>query len=497
MNSKQTPTQGNRNMIFSVAITAFLLPVLFIYPGCATSDASSQPYAAVSDADAAEWETWVIESGDQFRLPAPPNEAESRNELAELQQLVNSLSDDDLMQIQFWNAGAPGYRWNQIAKQEAHNSDILLHAYRMISYLNVAIYDATIAAWDSKYAHNRPRPSVLNQELATVLPNPQTPSWPSEHAVAAGAAEAVITYFFPDRAERIRARAEEAAHAFVKAGIHYPSDAEAGLELGRQVGAQVVERAKTDGSDAVWQGERPTGYGIYNLPSFDDEMVGTWQTWVLTSGSEFRPPQPPAPDSELRKSEIEEILMFQEQRDAIPFMELFFWPEDPAGRPEPGSVPVSHTQVSNYYAPLNYILWLTELNQKLFEYRWVDNPPLAAYAYALVGVAYYDAFIATQDGRFAYWVARPEEMEPSINPILPTYHTPEYPSGHSAISNASTEVLAYLFPADAHYFRSRTRELAETRIWAGVHYRSSCEAGLELGKNVAQKVIEEKGMRNR
>jgi hypothetical protein len=62
-----------------------------------------------------------------------------------------------------------------------------LHS-RILALLSVAIYDATIAAWDSKYAYNRLRPTAFDPSLTAALPNPQSPSYPSEHAVIAGAA---------------------------------------------------------------------------------------------------------------------------------------------------------------------------------------------------------------------------------------------------------------------------------------------------------------------
>jgi hypothetical protein len=48
--------------------------------------------------------------------------------------------------IRYWDAGAPGYRWNEIAIAHALKEGMALRAYRMLALLNVAIYDATIAA---------------------------------------------------------------------------------------------------------------------------------------------------------------------------------------------------------------------------------------------------------------------------------------------------------------------------------------------------------------
>ena len=123
-----------------------------------------------------------------------------------------------------------------------------LNAARHVALVNVAIYDATVAAWDSKYAYSRRRPSELDPSLSTVLPKPQSPSYPSEHAVTAGAASATLAYLFPDEAKRFTDQAEEAARWRLLTGVEYKSDVRAGLELGRAVAAQVIERARADGS---------------------------------------------------------------------------------------------------------------------------------------------------------------------------------------------------------------------------------------------------------
>ena len=102
-----------------------------------------------------------------------------------------------------------------------------------MALLSVAIYDATVAAWDSKYAYNRLRPTVVDPSLMAALPNPQSPSYPSEHATVVGAASTVLAYLFPDRADDFKARARESAQVWVQAGLQYPSDVAAGMELGQ------------------------------------------------------------------------------------------------------------------------------------------------------------------------------------------------------------------------------------------------------------------------
>jgi hypothetical protein len=51
-------------------------------------------------------------------------------------------------------------------------------------------------------------------------------------------------------------------------------------------------------------------------------------------------------------------------------------------------------------------------------------------------------------------------------------------------------VLGYLFPQDADYFTAQAQEAGLSRLWAGIHFRSDIEAGLEIGRAVGEEVIE-------
>ena len=71
-----------------------------------------------------------------------------------------------------------------------------------------------------------------------------------------------------------------------------------------------------------------------------------------------------------------------------------------------------------------------------------------------------------------------------------TYPLASYPSGHSCNLAAAATVLGYLFPRDAHYFLSRAKENAASRLWAGIHFRSDCVDGVAMGQEVGKAVIE-------
>ena len=130
------------------------------------------------------------------------------------------------------------------------------------------------------------------------------------------------------------------------------------------------------------------------------------------------------------------------------------------------------------------------INQKVFEYRLDQNPPRAARAYALIHIAYYDALIACFDAKYAYWAIRPNQLDPSITALFPNPNHPSYPSAHTSHAIGQGEVLAYLFPRDAEFIRDFTRESADSRIWAGIHYRSDIDGGSSMSKKVAGLIIE-------
>src|SRR5258708_5465388 len=192
--------------------------------------------SAQIEPNAGQWKTWVLTSGSQFRLPAPPGWDESKEEVQVLEKLAEQRDAGALDLIKFWDAGAPSYQWNQMTINEIKKFNVgTVRGERALALVHVAIYDARVAAWDSKYVYNRPRPSRLDRDLTTVIANPHSPSYPSEHAVAAGAASAVLAYLFPTDAQAILAQADAAGRSRLLAGRPYPTARHAGFHFGPPV----------------------------------------------------------------------------------------------------------------------------------------------------------------------------------------------------------------------------------------------------------------------
>ncbi len=427
------------------------------------------PSASPIEPKAGTWQTYVIASGQDHRLPAPPDQAATRAEIAQLKTLAAQRDAAALAKIAFWDTGAPSYRWNELAVEHALKRGLPTNlAWRHLALVHVAIYDALVAAWDTKYAYSRSHPSQVDPSLSTVLSPPASPPYPSEHAVAAGAAAAVLGYIFPDEAALFNERADEAAQSRLLAGVNYPSDVTAGLELGRAVAARVIERAKTDGVDAKWTGTVPQGPGRWMGTNPILPQAANWKTWTLASNHEFRPGPPPAYDSAQMQAELDEVRNFQ--RTPKTNADAFFWEYAVGGA-------------------RNYQYWSEQMSKKLLEYRLDANPPRAARAYALQSVAAFDAGVACWDAKYAYWAMRPAQLDPALKTLFATPNHPSYPSAHSCFSNAAAETLAYLFPSDAASLNATATAIGESRLWAGIHFRSDVTAGQAIGHHVAAKAI--------
>ena len=253
----------------------------------------------------------MISSGEDLRVPPPPDADAAAAELAQMRELMAQNDPAAADTITFWDAGSPAYRWIDLLNRRLLADQPIPYSHRIYTYLTMAMYDATIAAWESKYFYNRPRPSETDPTLGAVLPTPRSPSYPSEHAATAGAAATVLSYFFPDEAASFEAMAEEAAQSRVLAGVQFPSDSAAGLELGRRVAEQVIAVAKADGSDAVWSGTVPTGPCMWVGDKPANMTLPDWKPILLTAADEFRPPAPPDCQSAEVKAETDAVRQFE------------------------------------------------------------------------------------------------------------------------------------------------------------------------------------------
>ena len=191
----------------------------------AAGDRSPAERCSQIEPTAGRWKTWVLSSGRDLRLPPPPDRAATAREMDVLEALVGQRDAAALDRIKFWDAGA-AYRWAEVAIDRIGTLGFGVNPVtkqplggltlaRNIALVMVAMYDATIAAWDSKYAYGQPRPDQFDHRLSTVIPDPSSPSYPSEHAAVGWAAATVLAYLYPQIGAAIRALAEVHARCHI------------------------------------------------------------------------------------------------------------------------------------------------------------------------------------------------------------------------------------------------------------------------------------------
>ena len=409
--------------------------------------------------EAANWKTWLLDNPQQIVIAAAPNANQTKTELKLVKQRLAKLSEASKAKIVHWNAGAPAYRWNQLAPEliSWDKVDVLLRT--PAAWMNLAIYDATILAWKEKIKYKRGRPNVLDLSIKPVINTPSTYAYPCEHAVTAAAAATVLAYFYPEKADSILQLAHDAAQSRVDAGVQFPSDIEAGWKLGEQVARQIIEKAKQDGSTKAWDGTVNKDPKKWTGPYPLGITLASFTPMIMHSPGQFRPSAPPD-----FKTDMQELKSFKQN--------------------------FKSRSLAYYWANQGPEFWNNVVSQKIFEYRMSDDAPAVARIYAVLNTAYHDATIAIMDAKYTYWGIRPNQYDSTYKPIISTPPFPGYPSGHAAGADTSAAVLEYFFPADAKLFRQHAQDCADSRFYAGIHFRTDNEAGLQMGTALGKYICE-------
>ena len=137
----------------------------------------------------------------------------------------------------------------------------------------------------------------------------------------------------------------------------------------------------------------------------------------------------------------------------------------------------------------------------------------AAEAYARVGIAVHDAFIACWNAKYVYNLQRPvtyinNNIDPSWSSYIVTPNFPTYTSGHSTQSGAAAGVLTDLFgikmftdtthtdhglvppqqPRTYDSFDEAAAEAAISRLYGGIHFSFDNNDGLASGQCIGQAI---------
>lgn len=222
-----------------------------------------------------DWKTyvgnWTEEPGKGIYVQALEVMEQNVPALAYQTEWVGEFWSDDLLTLTF----SPPSRWIAIADQVYVNEKANLEdAIVCNAKVGLALHDAAIGCWNSKYHYNIERPESYIKRVIdpTFEPNlhmpngesgisPSFPAYPSGHSTFGAASAEVIasifgySYGMTDNCHRNRTdfagyprtfgsfyeMASENAWSRVPLGVHFRMDAEEGMRYGTEIG-RVVNR---------------------------------------------------------------------------------------------------------------------------------------------------------------------------------------------------------------------------------------------------------------
>jgi hypothetical protein len=350
-------------------------------------------------------------------------------------------------------------------------------ASRSLAILHVSIYDAVngIARTHEPY---------LVQSAA--------PTSTSGEAAASAAAHEALVNLFPANSSIF-----DALHNAILATIPDGPQKVAGIVWGEFVANQILASRANDGWDAIVlpPGGSGTGAWLPTPPAFLPYLLPQWgfvRPFAMNSSSQFRPPGPPALDSQRYAEDYNEVKELgaavgstrTEDQTEI----ALFW-ADGAGTETPPGHWNSIAQI------------IAEAKGNTLE----ENARL----FALLNIAMADAAICAWDAKYTFDFWRPVTAinfaEPQLNwmSFIVTPPFPDYVSGHSTFSGAAATVLELFYGTEDLPFTTGSdflpgvyrsfstcidgaEEAAVSRIYGGIHFRSASEDGLQAGIRIGE-----------
>jgi hypothetical protein len=107
--------------------------------------------------------------------------------------------------------------------------------------MNQAYIDAKAASNGAKKKWNRVRPPLADARIHPCVALEKTASYPSGHATRGVMWATILSEIFPEHREALMARGRLIGEDRVIAGMHYPSDVEAGQKLGAAIAEKMLQ----------------------------------------------------------------------------------------------------------------------------------------------------------------------------------------------------------------------------------------------------------------
>jgi len=361
------------------------------------------------------------------------------------------------------------------------------------AYSGIAFYEAVFPGM--------PAYKSLCGQLTGMPSMPKTVQGSAYHwPTCANAALATMTQsFFPNTSNANKAAVEALEHQFNGMYMGEVGDEvfQRSAQFGKAVAKLVFEWSKADGAtnaNAIY--EPPKGEGLWEPtpPGFAKPFGPYWgnnRLFVASSIDGVAPQAPPAystdPASKYYKMAKEVYDISQTLTADQKALAIFY-------RDYPG------------YGDGHYLSILKQILER--EKTKLD---LTAAVLAKTGIACVDAGIGCWRTKFKYNQQRPIKYIREVlghrewNTLFDTPPFPDFPSGHSTIAGAFAEILEDFFgdnyrftdhtydylgmlPRSYNSFDELAKEIGDSRVYAGIHYRYSCEKGCEQGRKIGENI---------
>ncbi len=270
-------------------------------------------------------------------------------------------------------------------------------------------------------------------------------------------------------------------------------------ELGREVAEKLFALRKDDGSAAQASYTFGSGAGIYQAtpPMNANPVLPQWRNvkpFIITNSKQFAVAKPPAVASAAFAKDFNEVKnlgsLTSTKRTSEQTAIAIHW---------------SGSEVP----PLNAVARAAAAAKGL---SLVDSARL----FALMNMAMADSLIVGFEAKYTYNYWRPItairnaglaknaaiSADPAWAPLIVTPPHQEYPSAHCLGAGAAAIVLQQIFGGDKlatsyvypslgvarrwESFSQIVKEIENSRVWAGIHYRTSVERGTQIGRQVAE-----------
>jgi len=340
----------------------------------------------------------------------------------------------------------------------------------------------------------------IEPRFRPLLVRPDAPHRASQSAAAIQAAYAILLDLYPAQSAMLAARRNASLTAL--ALNEKAESIAAGVAWGQTVADTVWASRLTDGfapppppflgapNVGVWRPTPPAN------ASGATPQIATMTPWVLTRPSQFRLPPPLALNSPDYAADLNEVKVMGTLS---------------------GSTRTSDQSELALFWALNTPLAWNRIAAQLSTARGLTLTE-NAHLFALLNITLSDALIACWDSKYRYVFWRPITAiragltpadadplwEPWLDSLTGTPAHPEYPSAHSSMSGAAAFILAAAFGENTdfsltsevrpgttrsfHSFSDATAEIADARVFGGIHFRTSCVRANALGRAVADYV---------